>query len=106
MYLKVGQFKDPTNLESATDSSYMLFTEKSPNFNLFFNSGYEMGLALVGNFGNFDGALGLVQGAPTCLSDSSRTAPSAAANASKGRLLEWHFRRPVPSEANRICEGR
>src|SRR5208282_5678488 len=64
MYLKVGQFKDPTNLESATDNSYMLFTEKSPDFNLFFSSGYEMGLALVGNFGNFDGVLGIVQGAP------------------------------------------
>ena len=64
MYLKVGQFKDPTNLESATDISYMLFTEKSPNFNLFFSSGYEMGLVLVGHFGNFDGALGIVQGAP------------------------------------------
>ena len=64
MYLKVGQFKDPTNLESATDDSYMLFTEKSPNFNLFFNSGYEMGLALVGRFDHFDGVLGLVQGAP------------------------------------------
>ena len=64
MYLKVGQFKDPTNLESATDNSYMLFTEKSPNFNLFFNSGYEMGLVLVDHFGNFDSALGLVQGAP------------------------------------------
>src|SRR5271157_2230537 len=64
MYLKVGQFKDPTNLESATDDSYMLFTEKSPNFNLFFNSGYEMGLALFDHFGHFDSALGLVQGAP------------------------------------------
>ena len=64
LYLKVGQFKDPTNLESATDNSYMLFTEKSPNFNLFFSSGYEMGLALVGNFGGLDGVLGLVQGAP------------------------------------------
>ncbi len=64
VYLKVGQFKDPTNLESATDNSNMLFTEKSPNFNLFFNSGYEMGLALVGNFGGLDGVLGLVQGAP------------------------------------------
>lgn len=64
MSLKVGQFKDPTNLESATDNSYMLFTEKSPNFNLFFNSGYEMGLVLVDHFGNFDSALGLVQGAP------------------------------------------
>jgi Phosphate-selective porin O and P len=64
MYLKVGQFKDPTNLESATDSSYMLFTEKSPNFNFFFNSGYEMGLAMVGHFGGLDGALGLVQGVP------------------------------------------
>jgi hypothetical protein len=64
MYLKVGQFKDPTNVESATDSSAMLFTEKSPNFNLFFNSGYEMGLALVGHFDAFDFSLGLVQGAP------------------------------------------
>ncbi len=64
MYLKVGQFKDPTNLESATDDSYMLFAEKSPNFNLFFNSGYEMGLALVGHFSGLDGVLGLVQGAP------------------------------------------
>lgn len=64
MYLKVGQFRDPTNLESATDSAYMLFTEKSPNFNLFFNSGYEMGAALVGNYEGFDAAFGVVQGAP------------------------------------------
>jgi len=64
LYLKVGQFKDPTNLESATDHSAMLFTEKSPDFNLFFNSGYEMGLAFVGHAGNFDSSLGIVQGAP------------------------------------------
>ena len=64
LYLKVGQFKDPTNVESATDKSAMLFTEKSPDFNLFFNSGYEMGLAFVGHLGGFDSALGIVQGAP------------------------------------------
>jgi hypothetical protein len=42
----------------------MLFTEKSPNFNLFFNEGYETGVALWGHLGNLDGAAGLVQGAP------------------------------------------
>ena len=65
LYLKAGQFKDPTNLESATDGSYMLFTEKSPNFNLFFNSGYEMGLVLAGSVANFDAVFGLVQGVPS-----------------------------------------
>ena len=64
LYLKVGQFKDPTNIESATDSSAMLFTEKSPDFNLFFNAGYEMGAAFVGNLGNFNAVFGVVQGAP------------------------------------------
>ncbi len=62
--IKVGQFRDPTELESATYDGNQLFTEKSPNFNLFFNEGYDTGVALYGHIGNLDGAAGLVQGAP------------------------------------------
>lgn len=62
--LKVGQFKDPASLENSIYDGNMLFTEKSPNFNLFFNQGYETGIALYGHIGNLDGAAGLVQGAP------------------------------------------
>lgn len=64
IYVKVGQFRDPTELESATYDGNQLFTEKSPNFNLFFNEGYDTGVAVYGHLGNLDGAAGLVQGAP------------------------------------------
>ena len=46
--VKVGQFKVPGNLESADYEGNQLFTEKSPIFNLFFNQGYDTGLALFG----------------------------------------------------------
>ncbi|HVZ79343.1 MAG TPA: hypothetical protein VHE12_00930 [bacterium] len=64
IYVKVGQFKDAANLESATYEGSQLFTEKSPHFNLFFNEGYDTGVALWGRLGNLDGAAGMVQGAP------------------------------------------
>jgi hypothetical protein len=64
IYVKVGQFKDPASLENGVYEGNMLFTEKSPNFNLFFNEGYDTGVALWGHLGNLDGAAGLVQGAP------------------------------------------
>lgn len=64
IYVKVGQFKDPANLESAIYEGNQLFTEKSPHFNLFFNQGYDTGIALWGHLGNLDGAGGVVQGAP------------------------------------------
>jgi len=62
--LKVGQFKVPGNLESADYEGNLLFTEKSPIFNLFFNQGYDTGVALYGHIGNLDGQAGLVQGGP------------------------------------------
>jgi hypothetical protein len=61
---KIGQFKVPGNLESAVYEGSMLFTEKSPLYNLFFNQGYDCGVALYGHIGNLDGQAGLVQGAP------------------------------------------
>jgi len=61
---KIGQFKMPGNLESAVYEGSMLFTEKSPLYNLFFNQGYDCGVALYGHIGNLDGQAGLVQGAP------------------------------------------
>jgi hypothetical protein len=64
IYGKVGQFRSAANLESAVYDGNMLFTEKSPHFNLFFNEGYETGVALWGHLGPLDGAGGLVQGAP------------------------------------------
>ena len=61
---KIGQFKVPGNLESAIYEGSQLFTEKSPIFNLFFNQGYDTGVALYGHIGNLDGQAGLVQGGP------------------------------------------
>ena len=61
---KVGQFKVPGNLESAIYEGNQLFSEKSPLFNLFFNQGYDTGVALYGHLGNLDGQFGLVQGGP------------------------------------------
>ena len=61
---KVGQFKVPGNLESADYEGNLLFAEKSPIFNLFFNQGYDTGLSLYGHIGNLDGQAGLVQGGP------------------------------------------
>ncbi len=62
--VKVGQFKVPGNLESADYEGNLLFTEKSPIFNLFFNQGYDTGLSLYGHLGGLDGQAGLVQGGP------------------------------------------
>lgn len=64
IYAKVGQFKDPASFENGVYEGNMLFTEKSPNFNLFFNEGFETGVALWGHLGNLDGVVALVQGAP------------------------------------------
>ncbi|HEY5039433.1 MAG TPA: hypothetical protein VIJ93_10210 [bacterium] len=64
IYVKVGQFKLPGNLESAIYEGSQFFTEKSPNFNLFFNEGYDTGVALWGHLGQLDGQAGIVQGAP------------------------------------------
>lgn len=64
IYVKVGQFRDPASLANGVNEGNMLFTEKSPNFNLFFNEGFETGVALYGHLGNLDGAAGIVQGAP------------------------------------------
>jgi len=62
--IKLGQFKVPGNLESAQYEGNLLFAEKSPIFNLFFNQGYDTGLSLYGHLGNLDGQGGLVQGGP------------------------------------------
>lgn len=62
--MKAGQFKVPGNLESAIYEGSQLFTEKSPIFNLFFNQGYDTGVAFYGHLGNLDGQVGLVQGGP------------------------------------------
>ena len=62
--VKLGQFKVPGNLESADYEGNLLFTEKSPIFNLFFNQGYDTGLSLYGHLGDLDGQAGLVQGGP------------------------------------------
>ncbi len=59
-----GQFKLPVNLESADYDGDMLFTEKSELMELFFNAGYDTGLALVGQYGNLDAILGTVDGSP------------------------------------------
>lgn len=64
IYAKVGQFKHPGNLESAIYEGSQLFSEKSPIFNLFFNQGYDTGVALWGHLGQLDGQGGIVQGAP------------------------------------------
>ncbi len=63
-YVKVGQFKVPTNLESATYEGNMLFTGHSDLMNLFFNQGYDNGLALWGTMGQMDFAGGVLSGAP------------------------------------------
>lgn len=62
--LMVGQFKVPTNLESADDSGYLLFTEKSELTQMFFNEGYDTGLVLHGRLGGADALLGAISGAP------------------------------------------
>jgi hypothetical protein len=64
IYVKVGQFRDPASYFNGIYDGNMLFTEKSPNFNLFFNQGFETGVALWGHLGNLDGVFALVQGAP------------------------------------------
>jgi hypothetical protein len=64
IYVKVGQFKVPTNLESAVYEGNQLFTEKSLIYNMFFNTGYDNGLSLYGQLGNLDFAGGVLSGAP------------------------------------------
>lgn len=64
IYVKVGQFKDPASRFNGIYEGDMLFTEKDPMFNLFFNEGFETGVALYGHLGNLDGQAGMVQGAP------------------------------------------
>jgi hypothetical protein len=63
-YVKVGQFKIPTNLESATYEGNMLFTGHSDLMNLFFNQGYDNGLALWGHFDQVDFAGGVESACP------------------------------------------
>jgi hypothetical protein len=63
-YFKVGQFKVPTNLESAVYEGDQLFTEKSLIYNMFFNTGYDNGMSLWGKLGGFDFAGGVLSGAP------------------------------------------
>jgi hypothetical protein len=63
-YFKVGQFKVPTNLESAVYEGNQLFTEKSLIYNMFFNTGYDNGLSLWGKLGGLDFAGGVLSGAP------------------------------------------
>jgi hypothetical protein len=63
-YVKVGQFKVPSNLESATYEGNMLFTSHSDLMNLFFNQGYDNGLAIWAHFDQFDIAGGALDGAP------------------------------------------
>lgn len=63
-YFKVGQFKVPTNLESAVYEGNQLFTEKSELMNMFFNTGYDNGLALYGTLGNLDLAGGVLSACP------------------------------------------
>ena len=64
IYAKVGQFRNPVSYFNGVYEGNMLFTEKSPYFNLFFNEGFDTGVALWGHMGNLEGAVGLVQGAP------------------------------------------
>lgn len=64
VYVKVGQFKVPTNLESATYEGNMLFTSHSDLMNLFFNQGYDNGLSLWGHLGQFDFAGGVESACP------------------------------------------
>ena len=64
IYAKVGQFRNPVSYFNGVYEGNMLFTEKSPYFNLFFNEGFDTGVALWGHLGNLEGAAGLVQGAP------------------------------------------
>ena len=59
-----GQFKVPTNLESAEDSGHLLFAEKSELLQMFFNEGYDTGLVLHGRFGDGTAMLGAISGAP------------------------------------------
>jgi len=63
-YFKVGQFKVPTLLESAVYEGNRRFTTASPVYNMFFNTGYDMGVALFGKLGQFDAAGGVLSGAP------------------------------------------
>jgi hypothetical protein len=64
VYVKVGQFKVPTNLESSYYEGNMLFTGHSDLMNLFFNQGYDNGLSLWGSLGQLDFAGGVLSGAP------------------------------------------
>ena len=54
----------PTNLQSADYEANLLFSEKSPLQQLFFNQGYDTGIVLKEKAGIFDGLLGTISGAP------------------------------------------
>jgi len=64
VYVKVGQFKIPTNLESADYEGNLLFTGHSDLMGLFFNQGYDNGLSLWGKMGGWDFAGGVESAAP------------------------------------------
>ncbi len=64
VYVKVGQFKVPSNLSSADYEGNLLFTQRSPLLNMFFNAGYDNGLSLWGKMGKLDGAGGVISGSP------------------------------------------
>ncbi|MES2202621.1 MAG: hypothetical protein V4498_10250 [candidate division FCPU426 bacterium] len=60
----VGQFKVPTNLQSADYDENLLFTGRSLAQNWFFNQGYDLGLVLKFNVSPVDALFGVVAGAP------------------------------------------
>ncbi len=64
VYVKVGQFKVPSNLSSADYEGNLLFTQRSPLMNMFFNAGYDNGISLWGKMGKLDGAGGVISGSP------------------------------------------
>ncbi len=64
IYVKVGQFKVPTNLESADYEGNLLFTSHSDLMGLFFNQGYDNGLSLWGHLGQLDFAGGVLSACP------------------------------------------
>ncbi len=61
--IMAGQFKEPANLESADYDGYLLFTEKSELMTIFFNMGYDGGVALSGKSGDLDAIVGVEDGA-------------------------------------------
>ncbi len=59
----LGQFREPANLESADYDANLLFTEKSELMTMFFNMGYDEGIALSGKSGDLDAIVGVEDGA-------------------------------------------